>query len=103
MASAVRKTLLVTASTDNTVRVWDYSKCTCVTCFQGQYPPLVVAMHPWGAEMIIGYKGHTHVYTIANELIEGVRLHSPGGGASIALYSPHGNLLAVACEKVVQV
>lgn len=103
MATAVRKTLLVTASADNTVRVWDYSKCECVTVYQGRHPPLLVAMHPWGAELIICYKGHAHVYVIASDLIEGARLQSPGGGANIVRYSPHGQLLAVACGPVVQV
>ena len=100
VSAAARRPLLATASTDNTVRVWDYQKMTCATTFQATHPLATIAVHPWGTEMVVAYRESAHTYVIANELIAGQRLAASNDGFSICAYSPRGGLLACARKQV---
>jgi WD40 repeat protein len=100
---AMRKPLLVTASHDNTVRIFDAVSLVSVTSFQAASPVTAVGMHPWGTELVISTRQCAHSYTIANELLSGHELASSNGGFSHSVYSPPGGLLACSQKNVIHI
>jgi WD40 repeat protein len=94
ISAATRRPLIASASKDNTVRIWDYRRQVCITCYQATHPITSLSLHPWGTEMVIASRERAHAYVIANELICGQRLESSQGGFSRCAFSPRGGLLA---------
>lgn len=81
LSVATRRTLLATASRDNTVRVWDYHSQICIAMYQAANPVMCVALHPWGTDIIISFHESAFTYVVGgNELIKGQRLADSASG-----------------------
>jgi hypothetical protein len=87
---ATRRTLLATASRDNTVRVWDYHRLVCRVSHQASDPVKVVALHPWGTELVLAVYDGAHTYVIAGDaLVRGQRLTESTAGAWTSVQVGH--------------
>eukprot|EP00892_Ulva_mutabilis_P006187 jgi/Ulvmu1/3940/UM018_0163.1 len=95
LSVATRRTLLASASDDNTVRVWDYHRQSCRAVHQPAQPVAAVALHPWGTDLIIAHREFAFTYVVAgSELVRGHRLPESAAGFSRLRYSPSGGYLA---------
>jgi WD40 repeat protein len=81
LSVATRRTLLATASRDNTVRVWDYHRQISIATYQADNPVNCVALHPWGTDVIISFHESAFTYVVGgNDLIKGQRLAESASG-----------------------
>lgn len=81
LSVATRRTLLATASDDNTVRVWDYHRQSCQAVHQAAQPVAAVALHPWGTDLIVAHREVAFTYVVAgSELVRGQRLPESAAG-----------------------
>jgi hypothetical protein len=84
LSVATRRTLLATASRDNTVRIWDYHRQTCRALYQAANPVMCVALHPWGTDCIVAFYESAFTYVVAGDtLIKGQRLPESSAGAPL--------------------
>lgn len=82
LSVATRRTLLATASEDNTVRVWDYHRQSCQAVHQAAHPVAAVALHPWATDLIVAHREVAFTYVVAgSELVRGQRLPESAAGA----------------------
>lgn len=88
LSVATRRTLLATASDDNTVRVWDYHRQSCRAVHQASQPVAAVALHPWGTDLIVAHREFAFTYVVAgSELVRGQRLPESAAGADAHAHS----------------
>lgn len=85
LSVATRRTLLATASRDNTVRVWDYHAQVCIAMYQAASPVMGVGLHPWGTDIIISFHESAFTYVVGgSELIKGQRLAESASGKALS-------------------
>ncbi len=64
MDICLKKTLMATCSSDNTVRIWNYQTRTLEICETYLDEPISVAFHPSGLHLVIGFLDRVRIMNV---------------------------------------
>lgn len=70
MDVCVRKPLVVTCGTDNTVRIWNYLERTLEVCAHYAEEPFSVAFHPSGFHIVVGFADKLRMMIVFHNYIK---------------------------------
>lgn len=100
--SCIRKPLIVTASSDRSIRVWNYTDRTCELSKTFQDEVLSVAFHPSGLHLLAGF---TDKLRLMNLLMDDIRAYKefPIKGCRECRFSNGGAYFAAVNGNTIQI
>jgi len=98
----IKKQLLVTASSDRTVRIWDYDKKSLEICEWFKEEAYGVAFHPTGLHIVVGSSDKLRFMNIIEKKLVSYK-EIPLKGCKEIRFCNGGHLVAVASGNVVHV
>ncbi|TPX56516.1 hypothetical protein PhCBS80983_g04473 [Powellomyces hirtus] len=98
----VRKPLIVTCSSDRSIRIWDYLTNTCHLVKTFTEEPLSVSLHPSGLHLLVGFNDKLR---LKNILMDDLRVFREIGvrGCRECRFSNGGHLFAATQGNMIQI
>lgn len=94
LASSIAKSILVSMSSDRSLRVWDLRRLECQFVAPLHADPLALSLHPDGVHLALAFEGRLHIHHVGLDALLPWR-DLPLNGLRVCAYSNGGGMLAV--------